>query len=80
MHEWSNIGNDLRKKGLSWKQKWHYLFGPPGWSHDGSRHTSDQLRKLEDEQKEKLPTLNFARLSEFIGDQSSHNLNLGMTL
>jgi len=46
-HEWASIGKDLRKKGLTWKQKWHYLFGPPGWSHDGSSFTSDQLRQLE---------------------------------
>jgi hypothetical protein len=24
-----------------------YLFGPPGWSHDGSRQTSDQMRETE---------------------------------
>jgi hypothetical protein len=27
-----------------------YLFGPPGWSHDGSRKTSEQMR--EEEQRE----------------------------
>jgi len=48
-HEWNSIGKDLRKKGLSLKQKWNYLFGPPGWSHDGSSHTSDELRKIETE-------------------------------
>jgi len=52
-HEWSNMGKDLRKKGLNWKQKWMYLFGPPGWSHDGSSHTSDQLRSIEEETKER---------------------------
>lgn len=46
-HEWTSLWKDLRKKGLSFKQKWMYLFGPPGWSHDGSRLTSDQLRKQE---------------------------------
>jgi sterol desaturase/sphingolipid hydroxylase (fatty acid hydroxylase superfamily) len=50
-HEWSSIGKDLRKKGLSLKQKWMYLFGPPGWSHDGSRLTSKQLRDEEDKSK-----------------------------
>jgi hypothetical protein len=31
-----------------------YLFGPPGWSHDGSRLTSEELRALEDNQNEKI--------------------------
>jgi len=48
-HEWNHIRKDLRQKGLSWKQKWMYLFGPPGWSHDGSRFTSNQLRQAEKE-------------------------------
>ena len=46
-HEWKNILNDLLRKDISWKNKLGYLFGPPGWSHDGSRLTSDQLRKME---------------------------------
>lgn len=52
-HEWTNIGRDLRKKGLTLKQRWHYLFGPPGWSHDGSTYTSEQLRRIEEANKEK---------------------------
>jgi len=47
VHEWRNIGKDIRKKGLTFKQRWNYLFGPPGWSHDGSTYTSDELRKME---------------------------------
>jgi len=46
-HEWSSIRKDLRKKGLTWRQKWNYLFGYPGWSHDGSSHTSEELRSAE---------------------------------
>jgi sterol desaturase/sphingolipid hydroxylase (fatty acid hydroxylase superfamily) len=46
-HEWSNIGKDLSRSDIGWKEKWHYLFGPPGWSHDGSRLTSEQLRQAE---------------------------------
>lgn len=42
-HEWANIFNDLKKKS-SLKDKFMYVFGPPGWSHDGSRKTSAQLR------------------------------------
>jgi sterol desaturase/sphingolipid hydroxylase (fatty acid hydroxylase superfamily) len=46
-HEWKNMWTDLRRKDLGWKNKMGYLFGPPGWSHDGSRKTSDQMRKAE---------------------------------
>ncbi|MFO0356774.1 MAG: sterol desaturase family protein [Sphingobacteriaceae bacterium] len=42
-HEWINIFKDLKKK-CSIKDKLLYLFGPPGWSHDGSTKTSSQLR------------------------------------
>jgi sterol desaturase/sphingolipid hydroxylase (fatty acid hydroxylase superfamily) len=42
-HEWRNIARDLRKPS-SLKAKFMYVFGPPGWSHDGSKKTSSQLR------------------------------------
>jgi sterol desaturase/sphingolipid hydroxylase (fatty acid hydroxylase superfamily) len=43
IHEWKQIVVDVvRAPGLY--NKWMYLFGPPGWSHDGSRKTSEQLR------------------------------------
>lgn len=42
-HEWKNIFTDLKKK-TSLKNKLMYVFGPPGWSHDGSTKTSNQLR------------------------------------
>lgn len=32
--EWSDIASDVRKKGLNWRQKLGYIFGPPGWKHD----------------------------------------------
>lgn len=41
-HEWAAIFKDLRKHP---KHSWQYLFGPPGWSHDGSRKTTNQLRE-----------------------------------
>jgi sterol desaturase/sphingolipid hydroxylase (fatty acid hydroxylase superfamily) len=47
-HEWRAIRKDLSQKGLSWKSKWNYLLGPPGWSHDGSRLTSRQLLDQEE--------------------------------
>jgi sterol desaturase/sphingolipid hydroxylase (fatty acid hydroxylase superfamily) len=43
-HEWINIYSDL-KKPAPLKAKFFYLFGPPGWSHDGSKKTSKQLRE-----------------------------------
>lgn len=39
-HEWCDMIRDV------WRYpqySWSYLFGPPGWSHDGSRKTSQQL-------------------------------------
>jgi hypothetical protein len=56
VHEWKSIGRDLRKKGLSFRQRWKYLFGPPGWSHDGSSKTSAELREQEN-QKEVIPVV-----------------------
>ncbi len=49
-HEWQQIGKDLSHKELNWKEKWNYLFGPPGWSHDGSRQTSRELLEKENEE------------------------------
>jgi sterol desaturase/sphingolipid hydroxylase (fatty acid hydroxylase superfamily) len=50
-HEWKSIGTDLAIKGLTFKQRLKYLLGPPGWSHDGSKHTSQELRRMEEENK-----------------------------
>jgi sterol desaturase/sphingolipid hydroxylase (fatty acid hydroxylase superfamily) len=46
-HEWSQMYKDTTQKGISFKTRLQYLFGPPGWSHDGSRLTSEQLRERE---------------------------------
>jgi sterol desaturase/sphingolipid hydroxylase (fatty acid hydroxylase superfamily) len=43
-HEWKGILKDL-KKPAPLRAKLMYIFGPPGWSHDGSKKTSSQLRK-----------------------------------
>jgi sterol desaturase/sphingolipid hydroxylase (fatty acid hydroxylase superfamily) len=43
-HEWQNIGKDVKQKGLTLKQRLGYIFNPPGWSHNGNRLTSEQLR------------------------------------
>jgi sterol desaturase/sphingolipid hydroxylase (fatty acid hydroxylase superfamily) len=49
-HEWVQMWKDLARKDIGWKEKWFYLFGPPGWSHDGSRLTSEEMRAEEDGQ------------------------------
>ncbi|RTL52089.1 MAG: sterol desaturase family protein [Sphingobacteriales bacterium] len=46
-HEWIQIAKDVLQKNISFKQRMGYLFGPPGWSHDGSRQTSKDLQMLE---------------------------------
>ena len=46
-HEWKQIWRDTTQKGISFRIRLRYLFGPPGWSHDGSRLTSRQLREKE---------------------------------
>lgn len=52
--EWINLFRDMIRA-RSLKQLLGYVFGPPGWSHDGSRKTTAQLReeyhkKMEDSQ------------------------------
>jgi sterol desaturase/sphingolipid hydroxylase (fatty acid hydroxylase superfamily) len=42
-HEWKSMLVDL-KKSPTVSDKLRYVFGPPGWSHDGSKKTSAQLR------------------------------------
>lgn len=46
-HEWKQIWKDVTRKDIDIKEKWKYLFGPPGYSHDGTRLTSQQLREKE---------------------------------
>lgn len=43
-HEWKKLAFDLRKP-ITLSQKLHYLFSPPGWSHDGSSLTADEMRQ-----------------------------------
>lgn len=47
-HEWQSIRKDLARKDIGWREKFGYLFGPPGWSHDSSRMTSGELREQEE--------------------------------
>ena len=41
-HEWIGIVQDMWR--APWKHKLSYLLREPGWTHDGSRQTSDQIR------------------------------------
>ncbi|GCD77406.1 hypothetical protein JCM31826_08880 [Thermaurantimonas aggregans] len=43
-HEWGDIVRDVRSA-PNLRAAFLYLFGPPGWSYDGSRLTSRQLRE-----------------------------------
>jgi len=51
-HEWSSLRKDLLRRDIGWREKLFYVFGPPGWSHDGSRKTSRQLRQIENGEAE----------------------------
>lgn len=42
-HEWIGIGRDLWRA-PGWGNKLRYALREPGWSHDGSRETSDTIR------------------------------------
>ena len=41
-HEWIGIGRDMWR--APWRHKLGYLLREPGWTHDGSRDTSDMIR------------------------------------
>ncbi|RXG16840.1 sterol desaturase family protein [Leeuwenhoekiella aestuarii] len=43
-HEYKDIWSDM-KRSPKLKHKFMYIFGPPGWSHDGSTLTIKQMRK-----------------------------------
>jgi sterol desaturase/sphingolipid hydroxylase (fatty acid hydroxylase superfamily) len=47
LHEWTQIFKDITQPNISLKARWLYLFGPPGYSHNGSRQTSKQMRLVE---------------------------------
>jgi sterol desaturase/sphingolipid hydroxylase (fatty acid hydroxylase superfamily) len=42
-HEWASMGRDVLGA-RSWKDRLGYLFGPPGWTPDGSRPTSASIK------------------------------------
>ncbi len=43
-HEWQQIWKDVFQTNITFSQRMRYLFGPPGYSHDGSRKTSEEMR------------------------------------
>ena len=43
-HEWIGIARDVWSA-KSWRDRFGYLFGPPGWSPDGSRMTSAMIKQ-----------------------------------
>jgi sterol desaturase/sphingolipid hydroxylase (fatty acid hydroxylase superfamily) len=55
-NEFRDIYNDLKKSPKLY-HKFMYIFGPPGWSHDGSTKTAKQLRKELAESTSKVITM-----------------------
>lgn len=43
-HEWIGLIHDVARPGLTLRQRLGYAFGPPGYSHDGSRDTSEAIK------------------------------------
>jgi sterol desaturase/sphingolipid hydroxylase (fatty acid hydroxylase superfamily) len=43
-HEWIGMFKDAFSPGLTPSERMNYLIKPPGWSHDGSRDTSETLK------------------------------------
>jgi sterol desaturase/sphingolipid hydroxylase (fatty acid hydroxylase superfamily) len=43
-HEWIAMAKDAIRPDLSIRQRLAYLFAPPGWSHDGSRKTTESIK------------------------------------
>ncbi|KAA9369633.1 sterol desaturase family protein [Ochrobactrum quorumnocens] len=43
-HEWFGMLKDVFSPGLTLRQRLLYMVAPPGWSHDGSRKTSEDLK------------------------------------
>jgi hypothetical protein len=43
-HEYIGIARDVVQRGLSPVQRLFYIFAPPGWSHDGSRQTTADIK------------------------------------
>ncbi len=44
-HEFRDMARDVVQPGISLGDRMRYIFGPPGWSHDGSKLTVKQMRQ-----------------------------------
>jgi sterol desaturase/sphingolipid hydroxylase (fatty acid hydroxylase superfamily) len=44
-HEYVGIAKDVVRRGLTPLQRLGYIFAPPGWSHDGSRLSSKDIKR-----------------------------------
>lgn len=49
LHEYVSIARDQARRDLTLLQRLGYLFGPPGWSHEGNSGTTAKLRAAESE-------------------------------
>jgi sterol desaturase/sphingolipid hydroxylase (fatty acid hydroxylase superfamily) len=65
-HEWIAIGRDVWS--APWRAKWGYVWRVPGWSHDGSRETSDMIRARWLEREQQAQALNLNAMSAMLGD------------
>jgi len=43
-HEWISLARDVCKPGLTLGERAKYAFAPPGWSHDGTRGTTKDIK------------------------------------
>jgi hypothetical protein len=43
MHEYVNIWDDV-KNAKTWKGRFMYIFGPPGWTEDGTGKTVKEMQ------------------------------------
>ena len=59
-HEFKDIWNDV-KKAKKFPHVFMYIFGPPGWSPDGSTLTVKQQQRLFKEHKQKNPKVAYHR-------------------
>ena len=44
-HEWVAMVRDIFRPGLTLRERVMYAVAPPGWSHDGSRDTSETIKR-----------------------------------
>ncbi|MFN2099139.1 sterol desaturase family protein [Altererythrobacter sp. MF3-039] len=61
-HEWIGIAQDVWR--APWRHKFSYLWRPPGWTHDGSRDTSDMIRERWLSRQRRVPNENPIARSE----------------